>query len=272
MIHIPHLETDVTLACTRRCTQCNHFVTAWADRPAREVPRSTPQQVAQDLGHLSTIMHADRWGALGGEPLLAHDLLETLAVARASGVADRIEVWTNGELLRKQPSAFWEAFDILVVSIYPGVLTDVDVAWIQDASRAAGVALELKDERQPNFWRVLLEREPTDARVTAQKFANCFFRRYSRVANWGSFFLCCCAPHGPATLGGQPLGTDGIPIAGLTEDALRAYLNRTEPLGWCSSCALPSSGPAAIPWSEERTLVRWVQASKGLPVDEVASA
>lgn len=261
MIRIPHLETDITQACQLSCCSCNHLVTMWRQHPGG--PWSAkPEQVRADLTHLATIMHADRWGALGGEPTLHAKLVDLLLIARDSGVADKTEVWSNGLTIRKQKPEFWKAFDILVLSAYPGKITDEDIDWMRKKCEDEGVALEVKDERRfPNF-RTLLEPEPTDAAATAAKFAGCFFRWFSRVANYGFFFTCCCGPHLPMLVQGRQFGDDGIAIAGLTEEALTAYLHRSEPLGACTVCAGRDTA-VSIPWSEIRDPQRWLAASAG---------
>jgi cyclic pyranopterin phosphate synthase len=261
MIRIPHLETDITQACQLSCVACNHSVPLWRQHGIWSADLS---QVERDLNHLATFLHADKWGALGGEPLLHKGLRDILAVARASRVADVIEVWTNGMLLRRQPDEFWTAeWDHLVVSIYPGKLTDEDIEWIKQRCESAGKVFSPRDERvNPNF-RTMLEPAPTNPAITQRKFAGCFFRHFSRCASYGYFFTCCCGPHIPMLIQGQPYGTDGVKIEGLTEADLRAYLDRTEPLAACTVCAGRDTA-VAIAWREERHPLLWQKASAGL--------
>ena len=263
MIRIPHLETDVLFGlCECSCVACNHAVPLWRT----QAPRLTsPASIERDLAHLSTILHADVWGALGGEPLLHPDLVKILKIVRASGIADTIEVWTNGIKLAqgKWPEGFWEAeFDTLVVSLYPGRMDDDAEARVKELCDTHGRVFSPRDERRlPNF-RTLLEPQPTTHEVTRRKFAGCFFRHFSRNVTNGYFFTCCCGPHLPATVQGRPYGTDGVAIEGLTEVALRAYLQRTEPLGACTICA---GRDTAVPivWSEEKDPETWLRKSRG---------
>ena len=256
MIRIPHLETDVTSSCQLSCVACNHAVPLYRAHGQRH---ADPAQVERDLNHLATILHADRWGALGGEPLLSRSLIDILGVARRSGVADRIEVWTNGLLLPRMTPEFWASFDILVLSVYPGKHTPESLAWIARRCAEAGVQLDVKDEvHAPNF-KTLFE-PPSGPARTQEKFDRCFFRGFSRVANRGFFFTCCCAPHLPALVQGRAFGEDGVAIAGLTEAALRAYLGRREPLGACAICAGRDTA-VNVTWREEREPLRWMEAS-----------
>lgn len=259
MIRIPHLETDVTTACQLSCVACNHSVPLW-----RKVGpmHAKPAQVEKDLFHLATLLHADRWGALGGEPLLSKSLIDILRIARASQVADKTEVWTNGLALRNQRPEFWRSFDVLVLSVYEGKLTDDQIAWIVARCTDEGIELVVKDERVWKNFKTMLEPTPTGFKETQEKFRHCFFKSFSRVADNGYFFTCCCAPHLPSLMQMRPFGTDGIPIEGLTEKALDAYLRRNDALGCCDICAGRDTAKP-IEWREERDPVKWIAASAG---------
>lgn len=269
MIRIPHLETDVTTACQLSCVGCNHEVPLW--RRAQGGPLMvSPDVVTRDLNHLAAFLHADVWGALGGEPLLHPRLDDVLERVRQSGIADRIEVWTNGIAFRRAvPGVLHRGLlDALVLSRYEGKVPDADVRWMAEWCESEGVELVVKDHRpgQPyggNF-RTLLEPSPTGEAETRAKFAGCFFRHFSRNVTAGWFFTCCCAPHMPAMVQGLPFGTDGVQVEGLTEAGLRAYLERKEPLGACYRCAGRDTA-VPIAWREERDPERWLAASAGMP-------
>jgi hypothetical protein len=59
---------------------------------------------------------------------------------------------------------------------------------------------------------------------------------------------------------GRPCGSDGIPVAGITEQQLRDYLERSEPLGACSICAGRDTA-VDLQWSEEKQPALWLQKS-----------
>ena len=262
MITIPHLETDITQACQLSCVGCNHSVPLYRQRGPQS---TTPQIVERDLAVLAPMLHTAAWGALGGEPTLSKHLVDILQVVRDSRIADTIEVWTNGLTAKTLKPSFWASLDRLVVSAYPGKLTDDDIDWIRLKCLDRGVDFRLMDERtRPNFQN-MLDPEPSDATRTQRKFNSCFFKNFSRVVNDGFFFTCCCGPHLPVLMQGQPFGTDGIALEGLTEQALSDYLARSTPLGACTICA-GRDGVAARPiaWSEERDPVAWVRKSQGL--------
>jgi GTP 3',8-cyclase len=263
VIVLPHLESNITIACENRCVACNHFVAVQVDRFKSSM--IDPADLAVDLHHFGRMAHVDAWAAIGGEPTLHPRLIEILRVARSSGVADRIEVWTHGGNLREMSDAFWDALDVLVVSVYPGKLTDDDLIWIQAACEWHGVELQIKDERHhPNFSR-LLEPEPSDAAKTARKYRECWLRTFSRVLDGGFFYRCCTSPFVPKLLLGLPEGTDGLRVDEyLTEDALQRFLDQPEAPASCALCTgrnTESSDP--IPWREVRDPTEWLRASAG---------
>ncbi len=268
MIHLPHLETNVFIGCQNRCIACNHFVPLQVDRVKGSMVM--PADLAEDLAAFGRLAHVEGYALIGGEPTLHPLLVDLMRVARQSGIADHVEVWTNGQTLRRMADThpgFWDEADRLVVSVYPGKLTDEDLDEIRALSRDAGVELVIKDERlQPNFT-VLLEPEPTSELVTRRKYKDCWFKSYSRVLDRGVLYRCCTSPFIGPLLQGRPEGADGIPLAGLTEEALATFLARAEPMPSCAICAGRNTASARpIPWSEIRDPDSWVRASAGAMV------
>lgn len=262
MITLPHLETNVTIACQLRCVSCNHFVALQTNEARKRI--ADPVQVYDDLAALSHFVHVDAWGALGGEPLLHPHLVDVLTAVQKTRIADVIEVWTNGIAVRsKMTPALWDAFDRLVVSVYPGTLDDAEIEWIKAAANEAQVEVVVKDERHvPNFER-LLEPVPSDTTSTLRKYRSCFFKNYSRVADRGFFYRCCTSPFIPRLLLGLPEGTDGIPIAGLTESALLQFLNQEHAPKSCEFCSgLDPAIRHRTDWKEVRNPAEWLAASR----------
>lgn len=268
MITLPHLDTNITLACQNSCVACNHLVVPYRSATGGP-PSTTPDQVASDLGSLAKILHVNAWGALGGEPTLHRDLVQILLAAEESGIADIIELWSHGQTLHRAENqhgaAFWTSFDRLIVSAYPGKHTPESLAWIEAQCREYQIEYILKDESQhPNFT-ALLDAAPSGPAYTREKYQACWFRTMARTADFGYFFTCCTAPHIPHLLQGQSFGTDGIAIKDITEEGLLAYLNQPTPLGACTVCAGRMTRTAVnIPWAEYRDKREWLAKSAGL--------
>lgn len=264
MINLAHLETNVTIACENRCISCNHFVSIQAHRFKSSMV--DPADLAVDLFHFGRVAHVDAWAAIGGEPTLHPRLVEILRVARASGIADKIEVWTHGMNLKEMSDEFWQSFDVLVVSVYPGKLSDDDLIWIGAQCTEEGVELQIKDERRvPNFER-LLESSQTDSATTQRKYEACFFKNYSRVLDGGYFFRCCTSPFIPSLLQGREFGADGLRVdESLTEQKLQEFLSRATFMESCRTCAgLDPANRRFVPWREVRDPQEWLRASAGV--------
>jgi hypothetical protein len=262
MIRLPHLETNVTIACQLRCVACNHFVALQTNEARKRL--ADPVQVYDDCAALSKFLHVDAWGALGGEPLLHPHLIEVLTAVQKTKIADVLEVWTNGIAVRsKMTPALWDAFDRLILSVYPGTLDDAEIDWIKGACAEAQVELHIKDERAvPNFER-LLEPTASDGLATHRKYKACFFKDYSRVVDRGYFYRCCTSPFIPRLLLGLPEGTDGIAVSGLTEARLLQFLNQEEAPASCQMCSgLDPSIRRRVDWKEERDPEKWLNASR----------
>lgn len=264
MIHLPHLETNVTAACQNRCIGCNHFVPLQvANFKASMIP---PAQMERDLTHFARVATVDRYGMLGGEPTLHPEIAQLVMIARASGIARSIEVWTNGQRLRQMGASFWAAMEgeVLVVTVYPGKLTPDDLDWMAAKAHDAGVRLEVKDEQHhPNFTQLLKPK----AERAAETYRACWFKTFSRVLDNGWFYRCCTSPYIPKLLLNLPEGTDGLRVdEHLTAPALANFLQQSEPMQSCGICAGRNTPDAVpLPWREIDDPAEWLGASAGKP-------
>lgn len=265
MIHLPHLETNVTAACQNRCIACNHFVPLQV--ASFKASMISVEQMYRDLEHFRRFVHVDAYGMLGGEPTLHPELPELLRIAALSHIADIVELWTNGQTLHQQSPFFWRALygQRIMMSVYPGKMDDDAIMRVGELCTKHHVELQVKDERRhPNFTQ-LLEPADTDPETTQRKYTQCWFRTYSRVLDNGHFYRCCTSPYIPKLLQGRPEGSDGLCVnEALTEDAIREFLYQPEAMASCTICAgrnTPSARP--IPWSEIKDPTAWLAASSG---------
>ena len=77
-----------------------------------------PQTLRRDLQTLSKFYYTDMVRLLG-EPLLHPNILEIIAIAKESKIADEVRLCTNGLLLWKMPDEFWQGLNRVEVSVYP---------------------------------------------------------------------------------------------------------------------------------------------------------
>lgn len=75
--------------------------------------------MARDMGRLATAMSAEEVRIVGGEPLLNPRIVAILQAARASGIARRVVLATNGLLLHTMSNEFWANVDEVRLNLYP---------------------------------------------------------------------------------------------------------------------------------------------------------
>lgn len=268
MLHLPHLETNVTAACQNRCIACNHFVPM---QVAQFKQSMIPvQQMERDLRLFSKLVHVGAYGMLGGEPTMHPQIADLIYVAVQSRIGDIVELWTNGQTLHQMNERFWGEMrgQRIVMSVYPGKMTDDDIVRVTVLCETHGVELSVKDERRyPNFTQ-LLEPKDTAPAETQAKYRACWFKSYSRVLDNGFFYRCCTTPYIPKILQGRPEGSDGLRVdESLTEQQISEFLNSPTAMQSCTICAgrnTPSARP--IPWSEIKDPSAWLAASSGRPL------
>lgn len=252
MVRLPHVETNITTACQLRCVGCNHYVSI------QKAHYADPEVIRRDVYNLSRIAHVDKYAVIGGEPLLHKRLVEILRIIRESGIATQIEVWTNGLKVREMGADFWGAFDILVVSAYPGKMTDEDIDEIRMSCAVHGVDFQIKDARHSTYFTKLLYKTHATDEQAAAVWDGCWYRTYTRVLDNGYFYRCCTSPFIPKLILDLPEGTDGIEVDGLTEAGLVEFLERKTPMASCYRCAGHNAGH--IQW-RETTRAEWLKES-----------
>lgn len=117
-----------------------------------------PSSVVADLTHLAKFLRVDHVRILGGEPLLHPNLLSLISVIRDSGIAPKIRVVTNGVLLDRVPSAFWEEVDEVHISAYPKTTpilkTKLDVLRLRAKTFGAELTIKCYDSFRVSFRRL----------------------------------------------------------------------------------------------------------------------
>lgn len=245
MIELEHLDVNVTTSCNFRCVSCSHA------SPFSAPYWMNPETLKHDLALLKTFVHFKQICAVGGEPTLHAKLLDHLAVMRESGIAEKVMVITNGSKLFKMPEEFWKSFDILRLSIYGR--TDASMATLAE-QKASEHGFELLAWPYPEFY-LQLKSIPDDGR---DSFNGCPWRSSCYTVHEGKFYLCPQSAFFPKRFLGHE-SDSGLDLYGLTENKLRALLDRTEPFDACRICLGGYKIPK--PWMEAKTESEWVQLS-----------
>jgi organic radical activating enzyme len=246
------LEVHVTDHCNLRCAGCC-VLSPLAPRHFLEAAL-----LERDLAWAREVLRPSIFKLSGGEPLLAPNIVELARVAKASGIAPRVSMTTNGVLLARAPDALFEELDAITVSIYPGVGIDAaSLAALRDRAVRFGVALN--EKRQDEFQSMTRRSVEPDSAATREVFDTCWLRHRCHTLRDGTLFA-CSRPIGLDALagaGGSLAASDGISLAPRAELAreITSYLERSEPLASCARC-LGGTG-ALMPFRQlTRTEVR----------------
>lgn len=241
-IEIPGFCYTLLDHCNLACRGCDH------DSPFAPARFTSLEEFDRDLRALSRVLHAHDLRMGGGEPLLHPQVEGFFEAARASGVADRLTLVTNGLLLHKASPRLWSLIDGVYLSVYPGVRLPEPLSAYEAAARQHGVHFDAAD--QSVFLHTLLNRRIEDPALVAAVYRECKMTGewWCHTIHEGRYYKCSIAPFSTrrmARLGvaydpaGDSVALHGNPA--LREDIERLVARR-EPLAACA-CCLGTSGP-----------------------------
>jgi organic radical activating enzyme len=240
MITTPTIEYNIVEHCNLRCQNCDHaspfFTSTVIDRDT----------IARDLRALAAVMHCGEIKVVGGEPLLHPDLPAVLAACRASGIAERLTLATNGTLLHVMREECWALIDRLWLSIYPGIKMRLRAEEIEELAARHNVRIDRIE--MPAFRHTLLKNRNHNRQLTEQIYRKCALRslNWCHTVRSGRYYKCSPAAFlftSVRHIEGIGVPLDSVPLhdnQNLEED-LRHYIDNPRPLDACSFC-LGSSG------------------------------
>jgi hypothetical protein len=238
-VRVDAFELHVTEHCNLRCANCCNMSPLVDERTVALADfEALVEQLARSIV-------ADVVKIMGGEPTLHPDIANVIRVLRASGLGDRVRLFTNGLRLQAMPDAFWESLDELTISTYASApVKPAILAIARERARRHDIVLNIKPVDE--FSQVLSPRyESDDARV-GETFDRCWLRHRCMVVRDRRFYTCTRAAYAGEFLAKvahepppAPLDRtdDGIAIDRPDfAEALEAYLGRDQPLAACRYC------------------------------------
>lgn len=281
------LEFNLVAHCNYSCAECSHL------SPYMKISNASIDSFKRDIGALSEVYRVKRFRFVGGEPLLNKDVLLFIRVVRESGIADKIQICTNGSTLHKTSDEVFREIDMLSISWYPDSRCDqAKVARAIDRCNAYDV--KLKIEKIDRF-RLMQLGTPTANPLLSRIYDSCQIAHTWGCQTFlnGIFYLCSRPLFTASYLSQKGLAApsfqeiDGCPIH--QEDLLDrliSYLQRRDPLESCKYClgtagkyikwrqmgrseiqsALPieREAQAAIDPTRLRYLLAWKRAERGI--------
>lgn len=208
------------------------------------------EAVERDIAAAAKVMHAAVACLLGGEPTSHPELLRLMRFTAVSGLADRVQVLTNGLRLHRMTDEFWDELDWLKISIYPGKTPDENVELAKRRQSEHGFELDFYDVASDPFRAVLTEqlRSPESAQAT---YDSCWYKTFTRKIEKGFFYRCCTSPSISQLVLGLGPDADGIALDTLTPETLSEFLSQPTPAASCSRC-YGNVGPRMGAWHELR--------------------
>lgn len=246
-IHLGSLELFAAERCNLRCEQC---AASSPYLPQEEYPDAAA--AANVVGQLAKVLHARQIKVLGGEPLLNPQLLPLLEGIRASGIADRIRLTTNGILLGRAPLELWDLVDEVEVSWYPRAPRAPSRGEIVRLSRVARRHRVRFTATPFTVFRMAIVDEPIPDSALVQRIYDACTEAHGTPCHQvyrNHYFRCSRAPMLDKYLDAigvehEPfLERDGLLIDGRATfgEELRQYIASPMPLQACSFC-LGTSG------------------------------
>lgn len=144
-INVSGLEINISEKCNLKCKGCDHGMDIIA-------PKIIPlSKLLQDVTKASEFIHAKSLRIIGGEPLLHPELSKVIFEFFKVKIADSIELWTNGLLLKDVSKRNWEFIDGIVISKYPGINYSFDMTLLEELSNKFNLWFNIRDSKT-FFW------------------------------------------------------------------------------------------------------------------------
>jgi MoaA/NifB/PqqE/SkfB family radical SAM enzyme len=190
-----YFEVHVVDHCNLNCCNCNHYS-----------PLSKPWFIdiadfEKDIQRMARIAgnKVDTIRLLGGEPLLHNNLISLIETVRKyfPDKSTRLQILTNGVLLKKQEDAFWKtcktANTDIMITYYP---INLDIAALEVLAKKWGVSLSYVDynpQKNKTMFSLALDKTgEQDMRISFQK---CPVANTCATLKDGKIYQCAIAAH-----------------------------------------------------------------------------
>ena len=210
--------------CVNNCIACASF------SPVSDKGFLDKEIIKRDMLAMGKLVKIDIFYLFGGEALLHPNLIEIMDIVREIGIAKKITITTNGQLLNKMGKDFWDRIDDVNLTRYPGKLTDQEYWDLVKKTKDLGKNFNHVD---PHFAKIIVSKKLNNN--DAQKvFDKCEPGGWCLTVYNGWFYLCCQFFYLRKFL--MKDLNDGIQIKDLTKDRLIEYLNMKKAPESCSWC------------------------------------
>lgn len=244
-------EINVTRLCNFACSNCNHASTRYTAPYFMK-----PEVLKRDLDVMKHHLRTKLLFCQGGEPTLSPHLVEMMGMCYDSGIAKQCGVLSNGTRLKHMKDDFWEMLATrkmeLRLSVYPDLPKDI-VPFAEEMSQKWGFFVR---PQQINGFKPVFRKVPDGSTYFGCPWNRCL------TIHEGYFYLCPLSTFWPEQFMRRApqwkdisATVDGIEIAGMTDERLQTFLNRSHPLESCKICS--GATGESIPWHQNDSKESW---------------
>ena len=184
------VDVDIASHCNLNCYSCDHF------SQLAEASFYDLAQYRKDMERLSALTQAmvEKIHIIGGEPLLNPKCTEYCAITRRYFPHTKICIITNGILLLKQPTEFWEACRDHRIELTP-TKYPIRIDWeaIEQKCKEYGITLYFFNQSPEKYsYKTALNPKgncnPTESFMACHRANNCTYLKNGKI------FPCAVAP------------------------------------------------------------------------------
>jgi len=223
---IQELEVSITSRCTLACANCG-FLVPDQPEPAHGEPVAEIGSALDTLAQSGVRVRS--LAVLGGEPTIDGRLLErALSRIAAIGIAERLEVVTNGLTPRGLTGEALKLIDRLSISSYGlgEMILEQYRTWLQ----LVAPHIELVVRTNEDGWDPWTERHEVSPARAQEMYDNCWYRRHCVTVERGRLFVCSRIAKLANDEEGLLLGAE------TTFEDITAYLSGAKALASCATC------------------------------------
>jgi len=184
-IYSHKIEYNLVDHCNFSCDECSHLSPFMASR------KQDLEQFVEDLSRLAQVYRVRRFRFVGGEPLLHDKIVDFVDAVKQSGLAEIIEVASNGVLLDHAKDDLFRSVDSLSISWYPDPRFSKDVL-VRAKSRCDEFGTRLRVARINKFRRMQVGQPLEDERLVSEIYRSCLIAHTWNCQTFydGNFYLC----------------------------------------------------------------------------------
>lgn len=271
-INIPSVEVTVVYHCINRCAACNHF-TILHDPYFVDI-----KTFKEDLDNINRLATVDKFSLIGGEALLHPQIVELLTLIQESGIAKKVNLTTNAQLIQNFDDDLWRAIDRIEMGIYAGKHTPQSIQYIIDKCDKFGIerffgfvgphkdemeilAKKLNSEHKPGKEAVInpgfhktFRKDICNPIEQKRRFDRCLYGHVCNTIYNGYMYRCPQAYIIPKLFMNMSKETDGLFLETATIESLDNFLKSTRPPLACRRCC---SLEHYFPWYEQPDKELW---------------